>query len=96
MPRPRSELPESEFAEYGDAVGPVEGDGADVEDAGDGGVGAQPDEVDDDAPEDGYPDCVEGSSGSGVYFGPDVGEGEEAVAGEGEDGAGKGLLGGFC
>ena len=52
MPRTRFEFPEDELAEDGDAVTPVERDGADVEDAGDGGVGAEADEVDGDAPED--------------------------------------------
>ncbi len=52
MPRAALELAESKFADDGDAVAPVQRDSADVEDARDGGVGAEADEVDGDAPED--------------------------------------------
>ena len=94
VPRPALELAEHQLAHDGDAVGDVERDGADVEDAGDGGVGAQPDQVDEDAEEDAEPDAGERRARARVHPRPGAGEGEEAVAREGEDGAGGGLHGG--
>ena len=49
------------LAEYGNAVRPVEGDGRDVEHTADGGVRAQPDQVDEDAAKNGNPDGPEGN-----------------------------------
>ena len=79
MPRTRGELPEEQLAEDGDTVAPVEGDGADVEDAGNGGVRAKANQVDDDAPEDRDPHGIEGSSGLEADLGPDVGEWQQAI-----------------
>lgn len=89
------EFSEHELAEDGDAVGPVESDGADVEDAGDGGVGTETNQIDDDAPEDGDPDCVDGSASLGVDLCPDAGEWQQAITGERPDGSAKSLLGGY-
>lgn len=83
-----------EFADDGDAVGPVEGDGREVEDGADGGVRAQSDEVDQDAADHEEPDGVEGGVGRRVDLVPDPAEGEHFVAGVGPDGAGAGLDGG--
>ena len=66
----RLELSKDELAEDGDAVGPIESDSANAEDTCDGRVGTETDQVDDDAPEDGDPDCVEGSSRLGVDLYP--------------------------
>jgi hypothetical protein len=87
MPWARDELSEHELAENGDAVRPIESDGADVEDTSDGGVGTEADQVDDNAPKYGDPDCVEGRAGLGVDFCPDAGEWKKTVTGEGEDGS---------
>ena len=94
VPRPGPELPKHHLAEDGDDVGPIQGDGADVEDTRDGGVRAQPDQIDSDAPERGDPDRVQGRTGDAVDLGPDVAEREETIAGEGEDGSGERLHGG--
>ena len=92
MPWPGDELSEGKLAENGDAIRPIESNGTDIEDTGNSRVGAETDQVDDDAPEDGDPDGVQRSAGQGVDLGPDVGEGQEAVTGEGEDGTAEGLL----
>jgi len=52
VPWTRLEFAKDETAHDRDAVGPVEGDGGDVEDACDGCVATKTDEVDGDAPED--------------------------------------------
>lgn len=49
---------EYKLAGNGDAVGPVEGDSADVEDTEDGGIGTEGDQVDDDAEDGRDPDGV--------------------------------------
>ena len=74
MPWSPPELSEDELAEDGDAVRPIESNGAHVEDTGNGSVGTETDQVNDDAPEDGDPDCVERSASLGVDFCPDIGE----------------------
>lgn len=93
MPRPGLEAAKDDLAEDGDAVAPVEGNGADVEDAQDSRVAAQADEVNGNTPEDGDPDCIERGTGAPVDLGPDVAKGEEAVARKGKDGAPKSLRG---
>ena len=49
VPGTRLKLVKSQFADDGDAVGPVQGDGTDIEDGVDGDGAAEADEVDDDA-----------------------------------------------
>ena len=92
MPWSRLELAKDEFAEDGDTVTDIEGDGSDIEDARDGSVGAEADEIDGDGAEDGDPDCVERGLRPRVDLHPDVGHGDEAIARKGEDGARQGLL----
>ena len=93
MPWPWNEFPKDKLAEDGDAVRPIESDGADVEDTSNGCVGTETDQVDDDAPEDGDPDGIERSAGRGVDLSPHVGEWQETITGEGEDGSAEGLHG---
>ena len=92
VPWARLKLAKDHFTDDRDAIAPVEGDGGDIEDTGNGGVGAETDEVDGDAEEDGDPDGIEGSAGQGVDLCPNAGEGDEAVAGEGKEGTCLGLL----
>lgn len=94
VPRTRLKLVEDKLARNGDDVAPVEGDGADVEDTGDGGVRAQADQVDGDAPEDREPHGVDRGASTAVDLGPEVRAWHEAVAGKGEDSASEGLGGG--
>ena len=95
MPRTRFKvLGPDELAKDGNYVGPVQGDGADVEDAEDRGVRAKRDEVDCDAPEYGDPDGIYRRAGSAVDDGPDLAARDQAVAGEGEEGSGERLGGG--
>ncbi|KAI7969112.1 hypothetical protein EIK77_006017 [Talaromyces pinophilus] len=93
MVSPLEAVPE-EFAHDGDNVGPVKGDGGDVEDTQNSGVATETDQIDGNAPEDGEPDGVQGGTGRGVHLAPDIGEGQQAVTGEGKDGTGKSLGGG--
>ena len=87
MPGTGDEGVGDDLAEDGNAITPVEGDGGDVEDTLDGGLGAEGDEVDGDTPEDGDPDGEDRSAGQWEDLGPEVREGQEAIAREGEDGA---------
>jgi hypothetical protein len=59
----RLEAVPEEFAHDGDNVGPVEGDGGDVEDTRNSGVVTETDQVDGNAPKDGEPDSVQGGTG---------------------------------
>ena len=88
------EFAEEELAHDGDDVAPVQSDGAHVEDAGDSGVGAQADEIDGDAPEDGDPHGEQGGAGALVDAGPQAGCGDQLVPGESEDRSSEGLRGG--
>ena len=94
MPGPGLELAEEHLAQDGDAVRPVEGDGRQVEDGRDGGVGAQPDEVDERAADGEEPDGVEGRGGGLVHLVPHARQREHLVARVGPHGAGPGLDGG--
>lgn len=60
VPGAALELAEAELADDGDAVRPVEADGADVEDGRDGRVAAQADQVDQDAEQGVEPDGQDG------------------------------------
>lgn len=93
VPGPALELVEEELAQDGDAVGPVEGDGAQVEDGRDGDVAAEPDEVDEDADERVEPDGQDGGVGAAPDLEPDARPGQHLVAREGPDGAAAGLQG---
>ncbi len=84
MPRTRLELAPDELAGNGDDIGPVERDGAHVENACDGNVGTEGDQVDGNAPEDADPNGVERGPCESVDLGPDVGKWDQAVAGEGK------------
>ncbi len=77
-------MAEYHLADDRDAVAPVKGDSSDVEDTCDGSIGAQTDEVDGDAEEDGDPDGVKRGIGQSIDFGPDVRKGNQAIAGEGK------------
>ena len=85
MPWPRYELSEEKLAEDGDAIRPIERNGADVENTSNGRIGTETDQINDDAPEDGDPDSVERGAGQGVDLGPDTGEWQQAITREGED-----------
>lgn len=93
MPGPALELVEQELAQDGDAVRPVQGDGAQVEDGRDGDVAAQPDEVDEDADERVQPHGQDGGVGLAPDLVPHARAGKHLVAGEGPDGAAAGLQG---
>ncbi len=71
VPRTTFELAERKFADDRDAVAPVQRDGADVEDTRDGRVGAETDEIDGDAPEDGDPDREDRGTGQGQDLSPE-------------------------
>ena len=87
MPWTRLEFVPDDLASDRDDVGPVEGDSAYVENTCDRNVRAQGNEVDGDAPEDADPDCIQRCSRESVDLGPNFGEGNELVAGEGEHGS---------
>ena len=72
VPRTRFELAEDDLAEDGNAIGPIQGDGSDVEDTCNRGVGTQADQVNGDAPEDADPDCVDWGTGAFVDLGPEL------------------------
>ena len=93
MPRTRLEAATDKLANNGNAVRPVESDGGDVEDGGNGDVRTKSDKVDGRAPEDGEPDGNDRGVGAAVDNLPVLGSGDETVAGEGEDGTGQGLDG---
>ena len=71
MPWPWLELAKDDFAEDGDAVAPVEGDGTDVEDTSDGGVGPEPDQIDGNAPKNRDPDGIKGCARTLIDNRPD-------------------------
>jgi hypothetical protein len=93
MPWARSELAKQKLAQNGDAIAPVQRDGTDVEDARNSSVGAETDQVDSNAEEDGDPDSIQWRSCHWVDFRPDSGEGNETVTGEGEHCSAKRLHG---
>lgn len=94
MPRSWLKVAEDKLAEDGNTVAPIEGDGADVENPGNSGIGTKADKVDSDTPEYTDPNgeewcvCKRGDSG------PNMREWKKAVSGEREDCAAKGLHGG--
>lgn len=91
MPGAGLEFSKEQFAQNGDAVAPVEGDGADGENTGNGSVGAQTDQVDRNAEEGRNPDGIQGCASPGRDLDPDVGEWQQAVTCEGEDSTTEGL-----
>lgn len=93
MPWPALELVEQDLAQDGDAVGPVQGDGAKVEDGRDGDVAAEADEVDEDADERIQPHGQDGGVGAAPDLVPHARPGQHLVAREGPDGAAAGLQG---
>lgn len=93
VPGPALKLVEEELAQDGDAVRPVQGDGAQVKDARDGDVAAQPDEVDQDADESVQPHCQNRCVGPFPNLIPHLRPGKHFVTGEGPDGAAAGLQG---
>lgn len=56
MPRPPLKLVEAKLADDGDAVGPIERNGAEVEDGSDGDVASQSNQVDQNADDSVQPD----------------------------------------
>ena len=82
MPRAWREFAEDDFAENGNAIAPVQRNCTDVEDTSDGRVGSKSDQIDDNAPEHGDPDGVDGSPSPSVDDGPDPGAWNEAIARE--------------
>lgn len=93
VPWARLELSKDQTAEDWNTITPVQGDGSDVEDTGDGSVGSETDEVDGNAPEDGDPDSKDWGAGQWEDLNPDVGEWQEVVTAEGEDSASERLHG---
>lgn len=66
MPGTWLEASGDHLAEDRNDVGPVQGNGASVENTGDSGVGTETNQVDSDTPEDAEPDGVDGSAGAVV------------------------------
>lgn len=93
MPWPRSEFSKQKLAQNGDAVAPVQRNGADVENTGNSSIRAETNQVDGNAEEHGDPDSIQWRSGHGMDFCPNSGEGQETVTGECEDCSAKGLHG---
>lgn len=93
MPGPALELVEEELAKNGDAVRPVQGDGAQVEDSRDGDVASEADEVDQDADQGVEPHGQDGGVGAPPDLVPHARPGKHLVAGEGPYGAAAGLQG---
>lgn len=91
VPRATLKLIEEELAQDGDAVGPVECDGTQVEDSRDGDVAAQADEVDQDADQGIQPYSEHRSVRLAPDLVPDPAAGQHLVAGKGPDGARAGL-----
>jgi len=75
-------------------VGPIQSDGADVEDTSNSSVGTKTNQVYSNAPEDGDPDCIDRGASTLVNLSPDLASWDQAITGEGEDGAAEGLGGG--
>jgi len=93
MPWPWLELIEHQLAQDRDDITPVQSNGANIEHSRDCCVGTKTDEIDDDAEEGRGPYCIKWSACPAVEFGPNVGEGNETITGEGEDGSAEGLHG---
>lgn len=80
------------LADDRDAVAPVKRNSSDVEYPGDGGVRAETNQINDDAPENRDPNGIYWSSSQRVDLGPDTGERDESVTREGEESASERLL----
>ena len=93
MERPPLELAVEHFANDWDTIRPIQRNGREVENGGDGGVRAQRDQIDEDARDGEEPDGVDRSIGPLVNFVPDSRKGQHFVAGVGPDGSGTGLNG---
>lgn len=93
VPWTRFEFAKSHLAEDGDDIRPIKCDGAYIKHTRDGNIGPESDQIDGDAPEDTDPDCVQWSSSEAVDLGPDVREGNQAIAGIGKHGAAQRLRG---
>ena len=91
MPWSRGEFSAEHLAQDGDHVTPIQSDGTDVEHTGNSSVRSETDQIDSDAEEDRNPDGVQRCSREGGDDGPDRGEREEAITGEGEYGSGESL-----
>ena len=94
MPWAALELAENELAGDRDDVGPVERNGGDVEDTGDGDIGPETNQVDGDTPENAEPYSKDRCTSECADFGPETGARNKAIAREGENSAGKSLHGG--
>lgn len=93
MPRPGLEFAKSHFTQDGNDVAPIEADGADVENPRNGRIRAETNQVDGNTPKDTDPHSIERGPSPSVHYGPNIGEGEQAVTGEGEDGPTESLRG---
>jgi len=76
------------LADDGDNVGPVKGYRRDTEDGLGSVIAGQVQQTQQSAEETDQPDSVDWSSTPGVDSTPEFGEGEHAIAGQSEDGAG--------
>ena len=93
MEWPTLKLAIQHFANDRDAVGPIESDGRQIEDGGNGGVRSQTDQVDADTSGREEPDRVNRGVGLFVDLVPDTRQGQHFVAGVGPNCSGTGLDG---
>lgn len=82
----------NELAEDGNHITPIKGNCSDVEDADDGGMRAESDEVDGNGEDDGGPDSVDWGLGDRIDLGPETRAWDKAIARKGENSSCGGLL----
>ena len=83
----------SQFANDGNAVGPIESNGRKVEDSGNGGIGSKTNQIDKNTANAEEPDCDDGGVGALIDLVPDSRTRQHFVARVGPDGTGSGLNG---
>lgn len=91
MPGPRLKLPKDKLTKNRNAVAPVERNSTHIKNTRDRRVRPKTNQVNGNAPENTNPDREDRRTREREHFGPDVAEGQQLVAGEGEDGAREGL-----
>ena len=91
VPRTGFEFPVQYLADYRDAVGPIQRDGANIEDCSNGDVRAETDQVNKDATDGKDPNSVERCGGDPIDLVPDAGQGKHLVSRVRPDGARTGL-----
>ncbi len=94
VPWARYEVAKDELTHDWDAVTQVQGDGAHVEDAADGRVGTETDEVDGDAEQYAEPDRGKRGASLAINPRPHAAKRQKTITRKGEDGAGSSLQSG--